>query len=173
MERNIYHILAVLFLVGIITSNCKKDDSSTGSMDCQSRTGNSMEAEIDGSAVCTDIGTALVLNIDGSRLSIVGYLINANPVSSITLNIDNPGIGTFDLTEGQYDVDDESTIYIVDKELNEGSGKVTIVEFKDTHVTGTFEFTAIGVDLSTDQPIGKQITVTNGTFYFGLENSYF
>lgn len=172
-KTNIIKLLIGTFLVGILITNCKKDDSSAGSNDCQSRTGNSMEADVEGTHVCTDLGTALLTNVDGSRLSVVGFLSNAKPPSSITLNIDNPAVGTFDLTEGQYGVDDESTIYVVDKEFNEGSGSVTITELTDTYVTGTYEFTAIGVDTSTDNPKGGEVKVTNGTFYFGLVNSSF
>ena len=90
----------MLVIPFIFLTNCKKNDSSAGSMDCQSRTGNSMEAEIDGTHVCTDLGTAILTNTDGSSLSVVGILSNADPAASITLNIDNPGVGTFDLTEG-------------------------------------------------------------------------
>lgn len=144
-------------------------------MDCQSRTGNSMEADIDGTHACTDLGNALLINIGGSRLTVVGFLSNAQPAASITLNIDNPGVGIFELVEGQYSLDDESasTYYVVDKEFGEGSGTVTITELTDTYVTGTFEFTAIGIDDSTDNYTGNQVEVTNGTFYFVLGESYF
>lgn len=173
IKSNIYRLLIGLLLVGVFSTNCKKDDPSTGSNDCQSRTGNSMGAEIDGTPVCTDLGTAILTNTDGSRLSVVGLLSNTDPAASITLNIDNPGVGTFDLTDGQYSTDDESSYYVVDKQTGEGSGSVTITEFDNSHVAGTFEFTAIGIDASTDNPTGKQVKVTNGTFYFMLGNNYF
>ena len=149
-------------------TSCKKSNPTSGSLDCQSRTGNSMRAKIDGKDVCTDLGTALVTNSGNSRLSVVGLLSNANPAASISLNIDNPGVGTFDLVDGQYSLDDNASnvYYVVDKDLNEGSGSVTITEFTGTYVTGTFEFTAIGIDASTDNPNGHQVKVTNGTFYF-------
>ena len=164
--------LLILLFATIILTNCKKDDSSSGSNDCQSRTGNSMGAEIDGNPVCTDLGTAILTTDNGSSLSVVGFLSNADPAASITLDIDNPGIGTFDLTDGQYSTDDESAYYVVDKESSEGSGSVTITELDDSHVAGTFEFTAIGIDASTDNPTGDQVKVTNGTFYFVLDSSY-
>jgi hypothetical protein len=128
-----------------------------------------------GTHLCTDLGTALLLEVNEKRLTIVGFFSYANPGASITLNIDNPKVGTFDLVEGQYSPDDESTsiYYVVDKEFGEGSGSVTITKLTDTFVTGTFEFTAIGIDDSTDNPNGDKVKVSNGTFYFVLENNYY
>ncbi len=175
IKTNIYKVLIGFLLIGVFSTNCKKNDSTDGSTDCQSRTGNSMEAKIDGTHVCTDLGTALLTDVDGSRLSVVGFLSKAEPPSSITLDIDNPGVGTFDLTEAQYSIDDEvtTTYFVVNKEFDEGSGSITITELTDTYVTGTFEFTAIGINGSNDNPTGEEVVVTNGTFYFVLGSNFF
>jgi hypothetical protein len=149
-----------------VLSGCYKNDSELEDSPCESRTGNIMSAKVNGEQICTDLGSALLIETDATRLTIVGFFSSANPASSITLNILNPEPGTFEITDGQYGVDDGENIYIVDEEV--GNGTVSITQFSETRVKGTFDFTATGIDTSTDNPNGEQIKVSNGTFEYGI-----
>jgi hypothetical protein len=121
-----------------------------------------MAARVNGQALCTDLGTALLFDVAGPRLSVVGLFANGR--SSISFNVANPGVGTFDLTDATADNDamygqEDETAYFVDR--TEGSGTVTITELTDTRVKGTFAFTGIGYDIN-DNPTGDQAEVTDG-----------
>lgn len=150
----------------LVLSRCSKNDSELENSPCESRTGNIMSAKVNGDQICTDLGSALLLETNATQLTIVGLFSNANPAASITLNILNPETGTFEIADGQYGVDDGENIYIVDEEV--GNGTVSITQFTETRVKGTFEFTATGIDTSTDNPNGEQIEVSSGTFDFAI-----
>ena len=117
---------------------------------------------MDGNPIQTNLGTALIFTTGGSKLSLVGIFSNANPPCSISINVDSPAVGTFEIKDGQYGIDDESTDFVVDE--NVGSGSIKINEFSETKVAGTFEFTAIGIDANSDKPTGEQVHVTEGSF---------
>ncbi|MDN3671136.1 hypothetical protein QWY93_17625 [Echinicola jeungdonensis] len=131
-------------------------------------TGNIMEARVNGNDFCTPIGTAIYLDIDAPRLSILGLFGNANPGFSKSLNLENPGEGTYSLTDGQFGTDNEEEIYAVHEEKGEGSGTVTITELSNSRVKGTFELTDIGIDTS-GNPNGKQVEVTKGDFDLAID----
>jgi hypothetical protein len=148
------------------------DSASTESMspDCNSRTGNSMAARVNGKALCTDLGTALLLDVPGPRLSVVGLFATSSPGGSISFNVANPGVGTFDLTDPTADNDamygqEDETAYFVDR--TEGSGSVTITELTNSRVKGTFAFTGVGYDIN-DNRTGDEAEVTDGAFDFAL-----
>jgi len=161
------HRLAVLgVLCALVLAGCDSADSALESAACESRTGNSMAARVNGDAVCTDLGTALLLDVPGPRLSVVGLFANGR--SSISFSVENPAVGTFDLADATAENDamygqEDETAYFVDR--TEGSGTVTITELTDTRVKGTFAFTGIGYDVNLD-PTGDQAQVTDGTFDF-------
>ncbi|SHI88215.1 hypothetical protein SAMN05444280_10798 [Tangfeifania diversioriginum] len=150
----------------LVLSGCSKNDSELENSPCESRTGNIMSAKVNGDQICTDLGSALLIKTNATQLTIVGLFSNANPAASITLNILNPETGTFEIADGQYGVDDGENIYIVGEEV--GAGTVSITELSESRVKGTFEFTATGIDTSTDNPNGEQIEVSSGTFDFAI-----
>jgi hypothetical protein len=150
----------------LVLSGCNKNDSELEDSPCESRTGNIMSARVDGEQICTDLGSALLVETNVKQLTIVGFFSGANPPASIILNIIDPEPGNFEITDGQYGIDDGENIYIVDEEF--GNGTVSITQFSETRVKGTFDFTATGIDTSTDNPNGKQIEVSSGTFDFGI-----
>ena len=163
-------VASVLVVAGaLILAGCDLAGSNAERITCESRTGNSMTARVDGEALCTDIGTALLLNVDGSELSVGGFFVDT-PTSgaSITINVDNPEVATLTLSEGFYSTEDESVFYVVDAAAGEGTGTVTLSELSDTRVTGTFAFTAIGIDVNSLNPNGEQVEVTDGTFDVAL-----
>ena len=163
-------VVSVLVVAGaLILAGCDSVVSNAERITCESRTGNSMAARVNGGAICTDLGTALLLN-DGtaSRLSVVGLFSTSTPGSSISFSVPNPTEGTFDLTDAGYGTEDESVFYVVDAEAGEGTGTVTISELSDTRVLGTFVFTAMGIDSNSLNPNGDQVEVTDGTFDFAL-----
>ena len=82
--------------------------------------------------------------------------------------MDNPEVATLTLSEGFYSTEDESVFYVVDAAAGEGTGTVTLSELSDTRVTGTFAFTAIGIDANSLNPNGEQVEVTDGTFDVAL-----
>lgn len=163
------HRLAVLgVLCALVLAGCDSADSALESAACESRTGNSMAARVNGDAVCTDLGTALLLDVPGPHLSVVGLFANGR--SSISFSVENPAVGTFDLADATAENDamygqEDETAYFVDR--TEGSGTVTITELTDTRVKGTFAFTGIGYDVNLD-PTGDQAEVTDGTFDFAV-----
>jgi hypothetical protein len=129
-----------------------------------------MSVTANGEALCTDLGTALLLT-PGPRLSVVGLFEDGR--STISFNVDGPAVGTFDLTQADADNDamygmENETAYHVDRD--EGSGSVTITQLNDTRVKGTFEFTGIGYDVNGD-PTGDQAQLENGTFDFALSSN--
>jgi len=152
-----------------IFAGCDTVNSELESLACESRTGNSMAARVNGEPICTDMGTALLLTVDGPRLSVVGFFVDS-PTSgaSITISVENPAAGTLTLSEGLYGTEDESVDYVVDAAAGEGTGTVTITELSDTRVKGTFAFTAIGIDANSLNPNGEQVEVTDGTFDVAL-----
>jgi len=165
--------LLALFLLTI--AGCDSGGSSSNeaapnvTAACDSRTGNAMAATVDGDALCTDLGTALLSGATGTfRLSVVGLFEDG--ASSISFNLDDPVVGTFDLTQADAEHDAmygtaDETGYHADR--TEGSGTVTITELSEERVTGTFEFTGVGYDIN-DDPTGTQARVTDGAFDFAL-----
>jgi len=164
-----YHRLAVIGVVCVLVlAGCDSADSVLESIDCESRTGNSMAARVNGQALCTDLGTALLLDVTGPRLSVVGLFANGR--SSISFSVENPAVGTFDLADATAENDamygqEDETAYFVDR--TEGSGTVTITELTDTRVRVTFAFTGVGYDINLN-PTGDQAEVTDGTFDFAV-----
>jgi len=165
------HRLAVLgVLCALVLTGCDSADSALESAACESRTGNSMAARVNGDAICTDLGTALLLDVPGPRLSVVGLFATSSPGGSISFSVANPGVGTFDLADANAEHDamygqEDETTYFVDR--TEGSGTVTITELTDTRVKGTFAFTGVGYDVNLN-PTGDQVEVTDGTFDFAV-----
>ena len=162
----------LLALMGaLVFAGCDSTSNEAPEISCDSRTGNSMTARVDGAPICTDMGTALLPNVDGPELSVVGFFVDT-PTSgaSITINVDNPEVATLTLSEGFYSTEDESVYYVVNAEFGEGSGTVTITELSDTRAVGTFAFTAIGIDAGsfTGSLNGEQVEVTDGTFDVAL-----
>jgi len=160
----------------MVLAGCDSTSNEAPEISCDSRTGNSMTARVDGEALCTDLGTALLLN-DGTApfLSIVGLFATSTPGSSISFSVGNPDVGTFDLADASAEHDamygqEDETAYFVDR--TEGSGSVTITELTDTRVKGTFAFTGVGYDIN-DNPTGDQAEVTDGTFDFALGSADF
>jgi hypothetical protein len=138
------------------------DGGAGGSTGCQSRTGSSMAASVGGNDLCTDLGTAQLSTALGARLSVVGFFSTAG--SSITLSVDEPAVGTFDLTQ----VDAEHEAFYASSsgadfaaDRDEGSGTITITTLSSTRAVGTFSFT--GVSLS-----GGQSVQVTGQFDFAL-----
>lgn len=167
--------LSLSLLFFLLLAGCDSGGSSSNggspdvTADCDSRTGNAMAATVDGEALCTDLGTALLSGATGTfRLSVVGLFENG--ASSISFNLDNPQVGTFDLTDAgaehdaMYGTADE-TGYHADQ--TEGSGTVTITNLSDERVQGTFEFTGVGYDIN-DDPTGTEARVTDGAFDFAF-----
>lgn len=164
-------LLVVWALLGaLLLAGCDSNGSATNTADCDSRTGNAMSATVNDEAICTDLGTALLVT-PGPRLSVVGLFENGR--STISFNLDSPAVGPFDLTQADVDNDamyglENETAYYVDRD--EGSGSVTITHLQDTRVKGTFEFTGIGYDVNGD-PTGEQAEVENGTFDLALSSN--
>lgn len=132
-----------------------------------------MSARIEGTLFCTDLGSALVLTATGPRLSVVGLFTTGTPRGSISFNIDNPEVGTFDLAQADAEHDalygaEDETSYSADR--SEGSGTVTIEALSDTRVQGTFAFTGVGYDIN-NEPTGTQVRVTEGRFDFALSST--
>jgi hypothetical protein len=170
LPRSLLYVLALL-VGALVLAGCDAGGSASETANCDSRTGNSMSATVNGNALCTDLGTAL-LSAPGPRLSVVGLFEDGR--STISFNVESPAVGTFDLTradaanDAMYGVENE-TAYHVDR--GEGSGSVTIAQLSDMRVRGTFEFTGIGYDTNGD-PTGDQANVTNGTFDVALSNDF-
>jgi hypothetical protein len=128
-----------------------------------------MAATVDGNARCTDLGTAMLSGATGTfRLSVVGLFEDG--ASSISFNLDDPVVGTFDLTDAGAEHDAlygtaDETGYHADR--TEGSGTVTITDLSDERVKGTFEFTGVGYDIN-DDPTGTQARINDGAFDFAL-----
>jgi hypothetical protein len=164
-------LLFLLALIGtMVLAGCDSARNEATNLDCNSRTSNSMAARVNGKALCTDLGTALLLDVPGPRLSVVGLFATSSPGGSISFNVANPGVGTFDLTDPTADNDamygqEDETAYFVDR--TEGSGSVTISELTDTRVKGTFAFTGVGYDIN-DNRTGDEAEVTDGAFDFAL-----
>lgn len=159
--------LLCFVLLGCDTGGSSPETSAN----CDSRTGNAMTATVNGDAICTDLGTAMLSDATGTPLlSVIGFFGNLSGTSghSIDLHVERASTGTFALLEGGYSTEDESVYFIVNDQ--EGSGSITITEMSDTRVKGTFDFTAIGIDASTGNPSGEQARVTNGAFDFALGN---
>ncbi len=165
MFRAFYLLAATLCLTLVLAACDSGGDAGPEAIDCESRTGNSMTARVDGQALCTDLGMALLLDAAGPRLSVLGLFATSSPGASISFSVENPAVGTFDLTDALYASDDESVNYTVND--REGSGSVTITELTDTRVKGTFAFTGAGSDINLN-PTGDQAEVTDGTFDFAV-----
>ena len=158
--------VVVVVLLALVGCDSGSADVEQTQSDCQSRTGNTMSATVNGASLCTDLGTALLLTTTELRLSVVGLFGGG----TISFNIDDPRVGTFDLTQpgathdAQYGTADE-TAYVVDRD--EGSGTVTITALTDARVQGTFAFSGVGYDINGDET-GARAEVENGTFDFAL-----
>jgi len=155
-----------LLLTAFVLSGCDSSGSSVETADCASRTGNSMTATVNGDALCTDLGSALLVGVSGSRLSVLGF----GTWGSVVFSVENPRVGTFDLADPDAENDamygmPNETAYYVDRD--EGSGSVTIVDLTDSRVRGTFAFTGVGYDVNLN-PTGDQAEVTDGTFDVAL-----
>jgi hypothetical protein len=164
-------LLAATLCLTLLLSACDSGgDAGPEAIDCESRTGNSMTARVDGQALCTDLGTALLLDVPGPRLSVLGLFATSSPGASISFSVENPAVGTFDLADATAENDamygqEDETAYFVDR--TEGSGTVTITDLTDTRVKGTFAFTGVGSDINLN-PTGDQVEVTDGTFDFAV-----
>lgn len=141
-------------------------DDSGSRTDCQSRTGNSMVASVDGTDLCTDIVNAQRSTALGNRLTVVGFFTNAG--SSLTLNVDGPAVGTFDLTEvgaeheGFY-ANSSGAGFAADRD--EGRGRVTITTLTGSRVVGTFSFTGVNPSGGQAQVRGRfDVAVTTSVF---------
>jgi len=168
MIRAFYLLAATLCLTLVLSACDSGGDSGPEAVDCESRTGNTMTATVNGTSLCTDLGTASLFDVAGPRLSVVGLFENGR--SSIVFSLENPAVGMFDLADVNADHDamygqEDETGYVVDR--TEGSGSVTITELTGARVTGTFAFTGPGYDIN-DNPTGDQVQVTNGRFDFAL-----
>jgi hypothetical protein len=163
------------FLLAFMLLGCDaggSDGSAAESPACGSRTGNTMSASVDGTAICTDIGSAQRFTSAGDRLSLVGIFDTATPQSSISINVDNPAVGTFNLAQADAENDalygTESAGFIANRD--EGGGSVTITALSDTRVEGTFSFTGVGYD-NNDRRVG-QARITDGRFDFAIGSSF-
>jgi len=158
-------LLAATLCLTLVLSACDSGgDAGPEAIDCDSRTGNTMTATVNGTPLCTDLGTALLLNALTPRLSVVGLFENGR--SSIAFSLESPDVGTFDLLDVTYGTADESAYFTVDDE--DGSGSVTITTFSDTRVQGTFSFDAAGIDADTNAPNGTRARTTDGSFDFAV-----
>lgn len=161
----------VFLLVFLLLLGCDSGGVSSTATDCDSRTGNSMSATVDGNAICTDLGSALLSGATGTfRLSVVGLFEDG--ASSISFNLDDPIVGAFDLSQTNAEHDAmygtaAETGYYADRV--EGSGTVTITDLSDERVKGTFEFAGIGYDINGD-PTGTQARITDGAFDFAIDD---
>ena len=171
-KLHFYHPTTMLMLLCLMLfAGCNTADSQSEDLDCENRTGNSMAANVNGEALCTDLGTALLFDIDEPQLSVLGIFsdgLTAATGASINFNVDNPGVGTHTLTDAGFAADDESVYYVVNVSAGEGNGTVTITELTDSRVKGSFEFTAVGIDAGTDELNGEEVRVTDGLFNFAL-----
>jgi hypothetical protein len=164
-------LIGLMLLAFLLFAGCDTAGSDSDDLDCESRTGNSMAARVNGEALCTDLGNALLFDIGEPQLSILGLFadgLTSTTGASINFNLKNPGVGTHPLRDAGFGADDESVFYVVDAGADEGSGTVTIIEFSDTRVKGSFEFTAVGIDAITDELNGEEVRVTDGVFDFAL-----
>jgi len=123
-----------------------------------------MTATVNGTSLCTDLGTASLFDVAGPRLSVVGLFENGR--SSIVFSLENPAVGTFDLFDVTYGTADESVYFTVDD--RDGSGSITITSISDTRVQGTFSFDAMGIDADSNTPNGTRARTTDGRFDMGL-----
>lgn len=158
--------LRILLLAGLtcLFAGCDSTESSIAdSAPCDSRTGNTMTATVNGTPLCTDLGSALFSTAGEQRLSVVGLFTSG---ASIAFSVANPTEGTFDLFDVTYGTADESVDFTVDDE--DGSGSVTITTFTDTRVQGTFSFDATGIDADTNAPNGTRARTTDGRFDFAV-----
>ena len=168
LQKNFYKSLfsVLIFLSLFVLAGCGSKDpvspSGSGTQGGGNQTENTISAKMDGNSIQTELATALIFNGSDPKLSMVGLFSNATPPSSISINVVNPGVGTFQIKDGQYSSDDESMYFVVDE--NEGSGSIKINEISETKVTGTFEFTAIGIDATSGDPNGEQVHITEGSF---------
>ena len=157
-------VASVLVVAGaLILAGCDLAGSNTERITCESRTGNSMAARVNGEALCTDIGAALLSNVDVPRLSVFAVFRTGH---GIAFSVANPAEGTFDLTDLTYGTGDESVDFFVNE--RDGSGSVTITSLTDTRVQGTFAFDAVGFDVESGAPTGTRARATDGTFDFAL-----
>lgn len=166
--RHLFFAFALL-IGSLVLMGCDSGGGASAVADCDSRTGNSMSATVNGEALCTDLGAALLL-MPGPRLSVVGLFEDGR--STISFNVNGPAVGTFDLTRADTDNDamygmENETAYYVDRD--EGNGSVTITQLNGTRVKGTFEFTGVGYDID-GNPTGDQAKVEKGTFDFALSS---
>ncbi len=162
--QSLLSVLALLSLF-VFTGCSSKDPTGPGGSGTPgggTQTEYTISAKVDGNTIQTNLGTALIFTTGGSKLSLVGIFSNADPPCSISINVDSPAVGTFEIKDGQYGIDDESTDFVVDE--NVGSGSIKINEFSQDKVTGTFEFTAIGIDAASGDPNGEQVHITEGSF---------
>lgn len=142
------------------------DGGAGGSTGCQSRTGSSMAASVGGTDLCTDLGTAQLSTALDERLSVVGFFGTAG--TSITLTVDEPAVGTFDLTQADAEheafyASSSGASFAADRD--EGSGTITITTLSDTRAVGTFSFRGVS-------PSGTQVQVS-GAFDFALTTMSF
>lgn len=165
-RKHTFRFLILIFITTFAFACVKPDPVNGDNGDCESRTGNLMTADVNDVHICTDIGTALLFEDDNNRLNMNGLFSESNPEASIDLEVLDAKKGDFELSQAQYSTDDESVYYIVDSETDEGSGELHISELSETMVKGSFEFIAIGINSSTDQPNGDVVKVKNGNFEF-------
>jgi len=157
-------LLAATLCLTLILAACDSGgDAGPEAIDCDSRTGNTMTATVNGTPLCTDIGSALFSTAGEQRLSVVGLFTSG---ASIAFSVANPTEGTFDLFDVTYGTADESVDFTVDDE--DGSGSVTITTFTNTRVQGTFSFDATGIDADSNTPNGTRARTTDGRFDFAV-----
>lgn len=135
----------LIILLGIVLfSGCKKEDDEPGNT-------TTFTAKIDG--VTFTAATAVVTQT-GSFYSISGHKDDNN---QITLNV--PGLNTSTYTE---DVPDQVIALCVQSGIDYYSGSgdytITISEYSDSKVSGTFSFTG------TEQTNSTTVSVTEGQF---------
>ena len=159
-----FYLLATTLCLTLVLAACDSGgDAGPEAVDCESRTGNTMTATINGAPLCTDLGSALLSTAGEQRLSVVGLFASG---ASITFSVANPREGTFDLFDVTYGTADESVYFTVDDQ--DGSGSITITTFSDTRVQGTFSFDAMGIDADSNTPNGTRARTTDGRFDFAV-----
>lgn len=120
-------------------------------------------ADVGINSFTADVATGIYTNTN--KLSITGTIVETG--ESIVLVIENPGVGTFNLTAG-LGTDNSGSYFVMDSEipyissgLFGASGQMNITEFdtQNFKVTGTFSFTGVRIAVDAD---GNPILDSNG-----------
>lgn len=154
-------LLIALLSIGVVLTACKKDEDEEegGGNNTPAPGTSSMNLKVDGADWSASL--AVVATNSNGVFSVTGSDANAKQCGISVMNVSGPG--TYDLggtltnpNMGRWTASTSpSDTYVTS--LGQGSGQVVITSLSDTHVKGTFEFTA----KNSEQ---QMVTISSGSF---------